>query len=234
VNLPACPAQDVLRHLNAVTVKAVPPAQPPSSTDFGAAWEKVRANGDIQFEPFAKQVEPQPPPWLKSLGEWLERVAGPVLEALIVAWPVLRIILLVLLAAGILALLYVFLRPYVEARRDRLQQEPDTHWVPDRDSARQLLEEADQLAAAGQYDEAAHLLLFRSIADIEKRQLHALRPSHTAREIGAFESLSDTARATFAVISGYVESSLFGRRPLDEAAWTRSRAAYSAFALDRR
>ena len=41
--------------------------------------------------------------------------------------------------------------------------------------ARRWLEEADALAGKGQFEEAVHLLLYRSIEDIEKQRPDLLR-----------------------------------------------------------
>ena len=135
------------------------------------------------------------------------------------------------LVVGVLALLWVILAPYIADWRERRgAAQPD--WVPDQAVARQLLEEADALAAQGRFGEAAHLLLYRSIEDIAARCPELLRPSTTTREIGAFDALSQRARQAFGVIAGHVEASFFARRPLDRSAWDSSREAYRAFALD--
>lgn len=205
-----------------------------NAADFDSAWEGVRADKDIQFAPIKAPEQPEMPEWLQDLLEFLGRIAEPLVNAIAIAWPALRIVLLVLLAIGVLALLWVLIRPHWYNMRDRNRTPLDDEWRPDEHVARALLDDADRLAAQGRFDEAAHLLLFRSIEDIQRRRPHSLRPSHTAREIGALESLSDTAKSAFAVISGYVEASFFARRPLDAAAWTHSRDAYSQFALDKR
>ncbi len=191
----------------------------------------MRADDDIQFAGKKPDPPEDPPQWWTDFLEWLSEVMGPVSEALADAWPVIRIVLLALLAIGVLALLWVILSPYIEdwrRRRSAVKQEP---WQPDQGTARRLLEEADALAAKGQFDEAAHLLLFRSIEEIEKRRPDLLRPSNTAREIERFDSLPDAARNMFAVIAGHVESGIFAAAPIGEKGWTASRNAYGEFAL---
>lgn len=200
------------------------------NASFDAAWKDVRADEDIQFANITPEPKEEPPKWWTDFLEWLSDAFAPVAEALVAAWPVLRIILLVLLAAGVLTLLWVILSPYWQDWRSRKPKQEE-EWRPDQTVARRLLEEADALAGKGQFDEAAHLLLFRSIEDIEKRRPDLLRPSNTSREIERFDSLPETARAMFAVIAGHVERGIFAATPIGEEGWTASRNAYGEFAL---
>lgn len=206
------------------------PLAPPRE-GFDTAFSQVRGDSDIQFSAsFAKPPDP-PPEWWGDIAKWLSEFLGPLAEAIAFVWPVLSKLLIGALVIGVLALLWVILAPYIADWRERgASAAPE--WTPDRDVARKLLEEADALAAAGQYDEAAHMLLYRSIEDIETRRPELLKPSTTAREIGAFQALSERARNAFGIIAGHVEASFFARRPLDRSAWDSSREAYRAFALD--
>ena len=190
----------------------------------------MRADSDIQFADTPAKPTTEPPKWWTDFLEWLGEALAPVAEAFVAAWPVLKIVLLVLLAAGVLTLLWVILSPYIEDWRGR-KPKPEEEWRPEQSSARRLLEEADALAASGQFDEAAHLLLFRSIEDIEKRRPDLLRPSNTSREIERFDSLPEQARNMFAVIAGHVERGIFAATPIGEEGWTASRNAYGEFAL---
>jgi hypothetical protein len=97
--------------------------------------------------------------------------------------------------------------------------------------ARTLLSEADALAASGDYDEAVHLLLRRSVEDISQRMPHFLRPSLTARDIAGATPLPDRARAAFAQIARIVESALFAQRPVGVDGWREARDAYGRFAF---
>lgn len=206
------------------------PLAPPRD-GFDTAFSQVRGEYDIQFSAsFAKQPDP-PPQWWEDIQKWLSENLEPLVNFIIRVWPVVSDILIGALALGVLALLWVILSPYIADWHER-QAGAVPDWTPDRQVARLLLEEADALAAQGRYDEAAHLLLYRSIEDIEARRPELLRPSTTAREIGAFQALSDRARGAFGVIAGHVEASFFARRPLDRSAWDSSREAYRAFALD--
>lgn len=201
-----------------------------AGASFDSAWEDVRADGDIQYEVVSPPEPPETPQWWLDFLEWLAEVAAPVVEAIADAWPVIRIVLLLLLAIGVLTLLWVILSPFWEEWRGR-KPSAEAYWEPEAAAARQLLDEAELLADAGQFDEATHLLLYRSIEDIKKRKPNLLRPSSTSREIGRFDSLPQTARAMFEIIADQVERSVFKATPIGEEGWTRSRDAYRNFAL---
>jgi hypothetical protein len=94
-----------------------------------------------------------------------------------------------------------------------------------------MLEDADRLAAQGLFAEAAHLLLHRSIDDLEGRRPTAVRPALTARDIARLESLPSAARGSFQLIAEVVERNFFGGRPVDAAAFADCRRAYESFAL---
>lgn len=201
------------------------------SASFDAVWKDVRADEDIQFVAAKPEPPEEPPQWWTDFLEWLQDVLGPVAEVVVEFWPVLRILLLVLLAAGILTLLWIIVAPYVEEWRNRPATDRSEEWRPEQGAARKLLEEAEALAAQGRFKDAVHLLLFRSIEDIERRRPDILRPSSTSREIGRFESLPENARNMFAVIAREVEQGIFAGAPIGEKGWTVSREAYGAFAL---
>lgn len=201
-----------------------------SNASFNDAWDDVRADDDIQFTPSEPPKAPETPQWWTDFLDWLGDFIAPAVEAIAAAWPVLRIILLVLLAVGVLTLLWVILSPYFEQWRGKKPVAEDV-WQPQPAAARELLAEAEALASNGQFDQAVRLLLQRSIADIEKRRPDLLRPSNTSREIERFDSLPEASRTMFAVIAGQVERGLFAALPIDEAGWQTSRDAYAGFAL---
>ena len=107
---------------------------------------------------------------------------------------------------------------------------PDAAWQPETGAALTLLEEADRLAAEGRFEEATHLLLQRSVAQIASARPGWLEPSATAREIAMLPALPETARRAFAVIAERVERSLFALRRLSAEDWHVARAAYAEFA----
>ena len=102
-------------------------------------------------------------------------------------------------------------------------------WRPASDQARALIEEADRLAAEGRFIEAAHLILLRSIQDIQARRPRAVAVSLTSRDIARLEALPPPARTLFAGIAEAVEISLFGGRALDGEGYARCRDAYKSF-----
>jgi hypothetical protein len=137
------------------------------------------------------------------------------------------------LLAGALAIAYLvgggWFRVRPGAASPKLNLGPES-WRPAPQAARALLEDADRLAAQGLYEEAAHLILLRSIQDIAARKPRAVQPSLTSRDIAALEALTPSARDTFTGIALAVEESLFGGRPMGLQGFSRCRQAYEAFA----
>lgn len=182
---------------------------------------------DLQFR-LPPATPPEPPAWLA----WLGRVLGPVLKPVGQALgPVAPYIFWGGLAFGVLTILYLvasnWFRLKPGAIPSRLALETADDWRPANDVARALLQDADRLAAEGLYEEAAHLILLRSIQDIEARRPRRLAPSLTSRDIAALEGLPPAARETFAGIALKVERSLFGGRPMGPEGFAACRAAYA-------
>jgi len=190
---------------------------------FDAAHQAVSADRALQFG--MKGIEPPPPPpnWLRPLLDLLEAM-GPVF--IILFWAGL--------AAIVLAILWFIAREVIRirlpAKTDKLVLEDDG-WRPARAAALALLSDADALAAQGRFDEAVHLLLLRSINDIDGRLPNTVRPALTARDIEELSRLPAAARPAFVRIARVVESSLFGGRSVDQVAWADCRQAYEAFAF---
>lgn len=141
----------------------------------------------------------------------------------------------VLVAIGAALLVYMVVKSIIErepreARAEIVEREV-AKWRPAEREARALLAEADAMAEAGRFDEAARLLLHRSLEDIAKRKPKLLRPALTSREIALAPLLPDAVRAAFEAMAAPVERSLFGGRALDRDAWEGARAAYGDFAL---
>lgn len=198
-----------------------------------AAHRAVRADSSIQFDlPWRKPELDQPPRWLielfDALGRFVKWVGG--------GWTVLMWIAIALVVIALILALFPAAREWIAARLLRRGEHAAEapRWAPEAGAARALLDEADRLAAAGRYAEAVRLILHRSIEDIERWRGDSLRPSLTSRDIAAFESLPDAARAVFRRIVGDVERSLFAGNALEEADWTRARADYAGFALGHR
>lgn len=190
----------------------------------------MRDAGDIQFAPVVPPAPPQTPEWLKRLGEWLEALFGPLGRWLGLSWPVFEKVLAGLAVAALVALAVVLARRWLAARRRRPAQAQPA-WTPDRDEAMALLEDADRLAAAGDYAGAVHLLLRRSVGQIAAARPDWIVPASTAREIAALDRLPDRARRAFALIAERVERSRFALQALAGDDWQAARAAYADFAL---
>ena len=151
--------------------------------------------------------------------------------------PVVGYMLIALIALMIAFALYsVFGESFTLRRREKVAKSgPVVSHIddlrPDETAARALLEDADALAAAGRFAEAVHMLLFRSIDDIQSRREGGVPRSLTAREIGRLDSLPARVRGALAPIIQIVERSFFGGRPVDASGWQTARASYQDFAF---
>ena len=204
------------------SVPAVGSAEGEARRSFDEAHRQLLTDENIQFT--MEQFRPEPPPaWLKSL-----------VEAIVAVWPVLRVVFWIGLAALALFLLYQLAKRLSGERwpwrRVGAEAGPD-EWRPEEGPARALLAEADRLAADGRFDEAAHLLLFRSIEDIDARRPRLVQPALTSRDIASAPDLPDEPRRAFQSIVLLVERSLFGGRRLARPDWEHCRAAYEQFAF---
>jgi hypothetical protein len=196
-----------------------------SAGDLARAHDALLRQGDLQFDLSAYQPPPGPPDWLKPLLNLLGSLA-----------PIFPYIFWGGLIIGGLAILFFVLRELIGLRLPRFRRRakpkaPEAEWRPTEARARTLLEEADRLAAEGRYDEATHLILFRSIEDIDGRWPNLVRPALTSRDIAAHRGLPDLARQTFGEIARVVEGSFFGGAALGAADFAFCRGAYEAFAL---
>jgi hypothetical protein len=205
----------------------------PSSAALRAAQDRLMRDPSLQFS-FDKAP---PPPAPTHLPHWLEvvlRVIGRVL-----AWiaPALGWIFIAALVVALLIVLGFIVREIIRTRwphlfkRKPVKRQPVADWRPEAAVARALLEEADRLAAAGHYAEAARLLLHRSIEEIEGRRPRLVRPALTSREIGRLDDIPEAARTTFAAIAAVVERSFFGGADVDATGFAECRRTYEAFAF---
>jgi hypothetical protein len=92
-----------------------------------------------------------------------------------------------------------------------------------------LLGDIDKLAAGGSYDEAVHLLLVRSVADINAFRPDLVRRHYSARDIRSHPLLPEAARPAFTEIVRCVEKSYFAGIAATRADFEACRAAYTAF-----
>lgn len=201
-----------------------------ASGDPARAAEAHRAllsDGSIQFD-LQPYVPPEPPAWTS----WLADLLGN-------SGPLFTVLFWIVVAALVLAVLYAVAR-FLEGRsfnfgrgKNEAAEAEEESWTLAEAPARALLAEADALAGAGRFSEAAHLLLFRSIEEIDRRRPALVRPALTSRDIAVAPQLPSGPRAAFQRIAMAVERSLFGGRSLAQADWQSCRAAYEEFAMAR-
>lgn len=184
------------------------------------AHKALRATQGMQFDFKGAAVE-TPPPWLGPLIEFL-RAIGPFLTY--VFWGGVIV--------GAALILYFVAREFVpDSWFKRPVKVVATDWRPEPEKARELLLDADGLAAAGRFEEAIHLLLFRSIDDLRGRRPGAVKPALTSRDIADLDALPGEARAAFARLAQAVERTFFGGRPAGPEEFGAARQDYEAFAF---
>ena len=204
----------------------------PSSAELKAAQAQLMRDRTLQFD-FSKA---EPPPNV-HLPHWLEALLRAIGAFLRVIAPAFGWIFVGGVALGLGLVLFFIGREIVRTRfpglgrRRRPARVAPLDWRPDAGAARALLEEADRLAAAGEYEKAVHLILYRSIEEIEGRRPKLVKPALTSREIGALEGVPAAARAVFGHIAQVVERSFFGGRSVDAAGFAECRKAYEDFAF---
>ncbi len=188
-------------------------------------------DGELQLERPEQTVEPvppkPPPSWLMALSNFLESL-GPLFQ--FIFWAAA-----VLVAGGLLYFLFgeaIRLRLGGRAKpKERIADDILPDLRPDASAARSLLEEADALARQDRFAEAVHLLLFRSIEDIQERLEGGVPVSLTAREISSLGRLPDRVKRSLDPIIQVVERSFFGGRPVDADGWQQARRSYESFAF---
>ena len=190
----------------------------------GPGYGQTMAGGEIQTSFPAPPPPPKPPQWdlgwLRDFFEWTA--------------PALKPLLWIGAAALLLLILYHLVPAFADwvdnlrfGRKRRGEDIAESIGEAEAGVARARLADADALAAAGRFAEAVHLLLYRSVDDIEGRRPGLVRPAMTSRELAAAEDLPSVARHAFSRIARAVEISLFGGRSIDERAWLDCRGAYA-------
>lgn len=189
-------------------------------------YGQTMAGGEIQTSFPPPPPAPPTPEWLKSIlqaiGEFFQWSA-----------PALKPLLWIGAILLLLFILYHFVPAFaqwvddIRFRRRHVAADEDMAGQAEAGAARALLAEADALAAEGRFAEAAHLLLYRSVEDIEGRRPGLVRPAMTSRDLAETHDLPTVARDAFSRIARAVEISLFGGRSIDAAAWQQCRAAYA-------
>ena len=227
-------------------IRTVIETAPSADPDFASAHQALKADPAIQFNLTPAPAPPKPPSWLKDFVEWLEKVLKPLerffewIGSFMPDAPLARFLLwtvLAVAAAALLTLLYMRLRhgqwhwPWRRVAERAAIAADEEEWRPEAAPARSWLEEADALAAKGQFAEAIHHLLLRSVDDIARRRPKLVRPALTSRELSASDGLPGAARDLFSSIARVVERSLFGGRDVSEEDWSAARQSYEEFAL---
>lgn len=195
-----------------------------------ALHQRLLRDRTIQFDFAALTIAPPHlPGWLVDLLRWLGK-------AFAVGFPVLRWVFWGAVALGLTVVVFLILREVAGARlpqgrRRRGERPALTDFAPDPVKALALLEDADRLASAGRYDEAARLILRRSIDDIEARRPRLVRPALTAREIARLAEVPADARTCFSAMAAIVERSAFAGRRLGADDFRDCRTRYERFAF---
>ena len=236
--MPLSQAQSLAQASGAAASAAPPAGVPaPSPASLAAARRliaQVNARHDLQTA-FAGAPEPDK----KSLEMWrkiADAIGGffhAVGEVFAPIAPVVPWLLYGLAAAIIVLLLSPVVRLFITTRFERLFQRhhlvADAPWRPSRAAVATLLSEIDALAEKGEYDEAVHLLLVRSVADINGFRPDLVRPHYSARDILSHPLLPDAARPAFRAIVQWVEKSYFAGLAVGKAGFDACRAAYVDF-----
>jgi len=194
-----------------------------------AAHKALMQRHDLQFELKAVEVPPprDPPGWLQSLSEFLSHLFAPL-------GPIIQVLFWGVVALAVLGIIYLIAREvgWLEwAGKSAKAKARVEAWRPDAEQAAALLADADALAAEGRFAEAVHVLLLRSIEDMQRFRPGSVRPAATSRDLARLPVLPGGARPLFAAMASRVEISLFGARPVDADAYAASRADYEAFAF---
>ncbi|HKT54978.1 MAG TPA: hypothetical protein VJP88_11050 [Caulobacteraceae bacterium] len=195
-----------------------------SADALAQAHQALLRQGDLQFDMTVWRPPPVPG-WVQLIGQLIKALA-----------PVFPYIFWGGLAIGAVAVLFFLGRELIAMRLPRWKRQLKAapgppEWRPSEARARTLLEDADRLAAQGRYGEAAHLILFRSIEDIDERWPNLVRPSLTSRDIARHAGLPERAKSAFGYIARLVETSFFGAAALDADDFAACRSIYEGFAL---
>jgi hypothetical protein len=190
------------------------------------AHDELLTHRDLQFD-FPAFHPPVTPQWLVDLGNFLARIWPHLWFLGYLGWAAIigaALIVLILIGRGILR------SGWLRGRLDP-NSEAVADWRPGTEAARNLLREADALAAQGKFAEAVHLILLRSIEHINEQNPNLVKPAMTSREIGALRQLPAAARTAFVAITRVVERALFAGLEIVASDFARCRETYERFAF---
>jgi hypothetical protein len=190
-----------------------------------SAHQALLRDPGLQFEFEGLPPPPELPDWLRSFFEFLGSLQ-----------PVFEILFWLGVAALVALIVYFVGREILRYHRGKVAkpQERGTalpDWRPPVARARALLGDADRLAAEGRFAEAVHLLLYRSLEDIDAKRPHTLKPALTSRDILTLNALPEAARRALGRLVATVEWSFFGGRQVDAQDFSECRHAYEEFAF---
>lgn len=214
-------------------------ASEPPGANAGGGWlidpelvdpgySQTIAGGEIQT------AFPPPPPLPPPTPEWLKSLFDAIGSFFQWSAPAATPLMWIAVALVVLFLLYHFVPAFARwvdnlpfRRKAGGTDAEDGAGLAEAGAARALLAEADALAAEGRFAEAVHLLLYRSVEDIEGRRPGLVKPAMTSRDLAEAHDLPAAAQGAFSRIARAVEISLFGGRSIDAAAWEQCRNAYA-------
>lgn len=191
--------------------------------EFEAAHKALLADPSYQFEVATPKLS-ESPGWLFSIFEndvvlAFFRVVGDIMQ--VVFW-------IGLVAIAGLVIYFAYRTFAARVGRNRPQKaKPLAPYTPSEAVLRDLLREADALAASGDHAGAARLLLRRSIEDLERRRPGAISRAMTAREIGMLDLLTEKTREAYSAIATLVERAHYAHRPITESDYASARHGYT-------
>ncbi|HWA62291.1 MAG TPA: hypothetical protein VG939_13005, partial [Caulobacteraceae bacterium] len=173
----------------AATAATAPDGQGPGAEAVRAAHARLLHDKALQFDfsTLTPPPEPHVPGWLKAIQHFIA-------DVLTAIFPALQVLFWIGLALIVGAIVLLIVREmagvrFARRRRAKAARVQPADWRPEAWKAKALLEDADRLADEGRFDEAVHLILYRSIDDIEGRRPRTVRPALTARDIARLEAL---------------------------------------------
>jgi hypothetical protein len=139
---------------------------------------------------------------------------------------------LLIVMAGLLAF---WLGDELMKREDNPEAGPDAEAAPDTDAVTAAiiarpLGDADELARRGEFAEAIHTLLLRTLEELVRSAAVRVERSHTSREILARMPLLADAREALSGLITAVELTHFGDEPANAADYERCRQQFHRFA----